>query len=83
MRGNKVKSIRRAAYAKAKDSFSCQHRGERSSATLLHSRSVWRLRYTHRDVWKEPVYALLRYSYCAVYGWNRNHLTRRMALFIA
>ena len=43
------------------------------SATLLHSGSAWRLRYAHRDAWREPVHALLgRYSYCAVQNWIRN-----------
>ena len=80
MHVNKVTSIGGAAYAKAKDSFSRQHSGARSSATLPHSGSAWRLRYAHRDVWREPVHALLgRYSYRAVYIWIRNCSTRRMA----
>ena len=63
---NKVKSIGGAAYVKAKDSFSQQHRGACSSVTLSCSGSTWRLRYTHRDVWREPVHALLgRCSYQA------------------
>ena len=69
-RVNKVKSTGGAAYAKAKDSFSRHHHGARSSATLPHSGSAWRLRYAHRDVWREPVHALLgRYSYRAVCIW--------------
>ena len=77
---NKVKSISGAAYAKAEDSFSRQHRGARSSATLSHSGSARRLRYAYRDVWREPVHALLgRYSYSTVYIWIRNCSTRRLA----
>ena len=69
----KVKSIEGAAYTKAKDSFSQQHCGVCSSATILHSGSTWRLRYAHRYVWREPVHALLcRYSYRVVYDWIRN-----------
>ena len=80
MHVNKVKSIGGAAYAKAKDSFSRQHRGARSIAALSHSGSAWRLRYAYSDVWREPVHALLgRYSYRAVYIWIRNCLTRKMA----
>ena len=48
----KVKSIGGAAYAKAKDSFSQQHHGVRSSATLLHSGCAWGLRYVHKGVWR-------------------------------
>ena len=59
MHVNKVKSIGGATYAKTKDSFSRQHRGTHSSATLSHSRSAWRLRYAHRDVWGKPVHVFL------------------------